>query len=188
MVPEESECELECKPGRQLRIAQAYSSLYCGNCSSTTPQQDCNTTSWRTSKNGTGVDAKDLKGACKKCRPPQDPVLNGTEYKWECSGQSRVPPYKLHVLCSIECPEREGEKGHQTTYSIQCEPYTEQLMSLDVMSFFKHEENRWVVNGTNTTYKEEEIELECADEAGEVDETYLLEVTLLEADIGSTVG
>ena len=167
-----------------------YGEVTCVGCNSTNPQKDCpDGGPWKDSK-GDEIPLETLPGICKACIHNEDPIFEGIRYEWQCfenhedippntttagreeiaqqkSGETRRTsrrrvrrdvlghPLDLWSHCTITCGNRNatssGDNKSNESFTIECVP----------AQSVKERHNRWVVKGTDVTYKEEDIELDC---------------------------
>ena len=168
-----------------------YGEVTCVGCNSTNPQKDCpDGGPWKDSK-GDEIPLETLPGICKACIHNEDPIFEGIRYEWQCfENHEDIPlntttpagreetaqpdsketrrksrrrvrrdvlghPLDLWSHCTITCGNRNATSSSDNksneSFTIECVP----------AQSVRERHNRWVVKGTNTTYKEEDIELDC---------------------------
>ena len=168
-----------------------YGEVTCVGCNSTDPQKDCpDGGPWKDSK-GDEIPLETLPGICKACIHNEDPIFEGIRYEWQCfenhedippntttagreeraqqkSGETRRTsrrrvrrdvlghPLDLWSHCTITCGNRNATSSSNNnksneSFTIECVP----------AQSVRERHNRWVVKGTDVTYKEEDIELDC---------------------------
>ena len=163
-----------------------YGEVTCVGCNSTNPQKDCpDGGPWKDSK-GDEIPLDTLPGICKSCIRNEDPIIEGIRYEWQCfenhentttagreetaqqksketrrTSRRRVRrdvlgrPLDLGSHCTITCGNRNATSSSDNksneSFTIECVP----------AQSVRERHNRWVVKGTDVTYKEEDIELDC---------------------------
>ena len=163
-----------------------YGEVTCVGCNSTNPQKDCPDGGlWKDSK-GDEIPLETLPGICKSCIRNEDPIIEGIRYEWQCfenhentttagreetaqqksketrrTSRRRVRrdvlgrPLDLGSHCTITCGNRNATSSSDNksneSFTIECVP----------AQSVRERHNRWVVKGTDVTYKEEDIELDC---------------------------
>ena len=184
-------CKLDCNNGIMDISVTKYREVTCVGCNSTNPQKDCpDGGPWKDSK-GDEIPLETLPGICKACIHNKDPIIEGIRYEWQCfenhediplntttpagreetaqpdsketrrKSRRRVRRDVLGRLldlgshCTITCGNRNATSSSDNksneSFTIECVP----------AQSVRERHNRWVVKGTNTTYKEEDIELDC---------------------------
>ena len=184
-------CKLDCDNGIMDISVTKYGEVTCVGCNSTNPQKDCpDGGPWKDSKGGE-IPLETLPGICKACIHNEDPIFEGIRYEWQCfenhediplntttpagreetaqpdsketrrKSRRRVRRDVLGRLldlgshCTITCGNRNATSSSDNksneSFTIECVP----------AQSVRERHNRWVVKGTNTTYKEEDIELDC---------------------------
>ena len=184
-------CKLDCNNGIMDISVTKYREVTCVGCNSTNPQKDCpDGGPWKDSK-GDEIPLETLPGICKACIHNEDPIFEGIRYEWQCfenhediplntttpagreetaqpdsketrrKSRRRVRRDVLGRLldlgshCTITCGNRNatssGDNKSNESFTIECVP----------AQSVKERHNRWVVKGTDVTYKEEDIELDC---------------------------
>ena len=183
-------CKLDCNNGIMDISVTKYREVTCVGCNSTNPQKDCpDGGPWKDSK-GDEIPLETLPGICKACIHNKDPIIEGIRYEWQCfENHEDIPPNTTpagreetaqldsketrrtsrrrvrrdvlgHPLdlwshCTITCGNRNatssGDNKSNESFTIECVP----------AQSVKERHNRWVVKGTDVTYKEEDIELDC---------------------------
>ena len=181
-------CKLECEI-MDISVTK-YREVTCVGCNSTNPQKDCpDGGPWKDSK-GDEISLDVLPGICKACIHNKDPIVQGIRYEWQCfenhedvppntttagreetaqqkSGETRRRsrrrvrrdvlghPLDLWSHCTITCGNRNATSSSDNksneSFTIECVP----------AQSVRERHNRWVVKGTDITYKEEDIELDC---------------------------
>ena len=181
-------CKLDCEI-MDISVTK-YREVTCVGCNSTNPEKDCpDGGPWKDSK-GDEIPLETLPGICKACIHNKDPIVQGIRYEWQCfenhedipqnttrAGREETAQQKsketrrtsrrrvrLDVLghpldlwshCTITCGNRNATSSSDNksneSFTIECVP----------AQSVRERHNRWVVKGTDVTYKEEDIELDC---------------------------